>query len=616
MTTACLTGERLRQGPACVVDFAETGPPRLFVSPVQQCFAWSPDQVIPLLKKAERWSHAGLWVVLAVGYEAAAAFDLPVVAGQGQETPLAWCGGFQNFQLFHYPPVAENNDLPGVTVVPALSQEGYQSRLRQIQEALLAGESYQVNFTLPHTVEGLAAEESFLRVQAAGRYPYAAWLSLPVPQGGAWKVASFSPELFLARKGNRLISAPIKGTRGRGASVQEEIHLRQELTTSPKEQAEHIMIVDMVRNDLGRVCRTGSVQVERLKELRIFESLLHLETRVEGEMKVGVGLAELFTALFPAASVTGAPKHRTMHWIAQLETAPRGLYTGTIGLLEPGGDFTLNVAIRTLEWPGQEQAVLGLGGGIVADSHWQREWQELAEKAAFLTRPPTSFHLFETLLWQGEPGYLWLEEHLQRLSASARQLAFPLDVERAREALFSTPLSGPCVVRLALHGDGSFTVQLRPAPQEKSLIRVRLSPILSDRLSYLTRHKTSRRRFLDSALETALQDGMDDMLFFNGDGHLTSGAIRAILIRHHHCWLAPALSCGILPSIWRKHLVQQLVIQETEITLQVLLEADEILMGNSVRRSQSVVSIEDSEGKVVWKAKSRNDATPRNQSLF
>ncbi|MBF0613224.1 MAG: aminotransferase class IV, partial [Magnetococcales bacterium] len=270
---------------------------------------------------------------------------------------------------------------------------------------------------------------------------------------------------------------------------------------------------------------------------------------------------------------------------------------GTIGLLEPGGDFTLNVAIRTLEWPGEERAVLGLGGGIVADSHWQREWRELAEKAAFLTRPPTSFHLFETLLWQGEPGYLWLEEHLQRLSSSANQLAFPLDVERAREALFSIPLSEPCVVRLALHGDGRLSVETRPLPNPQTTLQVQLAPLALDRLSHLFTHKTNRRIILDELLQQSVGQ---EVLFLNGDGHVACGAIRAVIACIHGRWIAPPLRCGILPSIWRQKTLQQVGGFEEEISLSQLLQASEILMGNSVRGSQPVERLLGLQQEVLW----------------
>ncbi|MBF0342520.1 MAG: anthranilate synthase component I family protein, partial [Magnetococcales bacterium] len=372
-----LTPARLREGICLVVDFPELGTPLLFRNPARLLEARRPEQVLPVIREAEAAARAGLWVGGFLAYEAAAAFDLPVCAPPaGTDPPLAW------FALFAAPPVAalypaSPSPAPFLTPpLPGISRERFEDDLAVIAERIRAGESYQVNYTLEARLPEVAdPAELFLLLQQRHRFPRAMWI-----QGEGWCVASFSPEGFLERRGATLVTAPIKGTRPRSGEPSRDRRLARELELSEKDQAEHIMIVDMARNDLGRICCPGSVGVESLAARRSFSTVHHLETRVTGKLRPGVDLAEILAAMFPPASITGAPKRRTMEIIRALEQRPRGVYTGVMGLLTPDDTCWLNVAIRTVVQSGQEKCRIGLGGGVVADSLPKAEWNEVADK--------------------------------------------------------------------------------------------------------------------------------------------------------------------------------------------------------------------------------------------
>ncbi|MBF0624424.1 MAG: anthranilate synthase component I family protein, partial [Magnetococcales bacterium] len=348
---ALIRPAQLREGPCLVADFPELGRPCFFRDPQRQWIAWQPRELPEVLAAAERAARAGAWVGGFLTYEAAAAFDLPAVAG-GQGLPLAWFAAFGAPRELLWP--ADSPPLTGAPL-PEIDPHRYRADLERIRAWIGAGDTYQVNYTLdarlPDAIDPAAL---FLHLQPRHRHPYGAWIHCrPGPAGPPLDIASFSPELFLARRQGCLISAPIKGTRPRGCTVEQDAALGRELLASAKDRAEHVMIVDMVRNDLGRVCRTGSIRVPHLMELRSFPTVHHLETRVRGAVAPGMSLEEILGALFPAASITGAPKHRTMAIIRTLEQRPRGLYTGSIGIIRPGGDCIFNVAIRTVVRVGQ-----------------------------------------------------------------------------------------------------------------------------------------------------------------------------------------------------------------------------------------------------------------------
>jgi para-aminobenzoate synthetase/4-amino-4-deoxychorismate lyase len=349
-----------------------------FDSPSQTFCATRLEEVIPLLETAEAEARAGSYVIVLLSYEAAPAFDSVLKTHDLKSFPLAWATVFRDsIPRVDEPP--RNYRVDGWT--PQIEQAEYNSAIALIHELISAGDTYQVNYTFPmnSTFEGdsFSWYRDLCRVQGT---QYSAFLNL-----GRYQVLSLSPELFFARTGHQVVTRPMKGTVKRGHTAAEDEELATWLRNSAKDRAENVMIVDLLRNDLGKVSSTGSVQVLDLFNLERFETVWQMTSTVKSTLREGVGLADLMGALFPCGSITGAPKIRTMQIIKQLERFPRGVYTGTIGLLRPGGDCTFNVAIRTVVVDSQTgTATYNVGGGITWDSTAEREYEECLVKSRFL----------------------------------------------------------------------------------------------------------------------------------------------------------------------------------------------------------------------------------------
>ncbi|MBF0296825.1 MAG: bifunctional anthranilate synthase component I family protein/class IV aminotransferase [Magnetococcales bacterium] len=587
----------VREGVCLLVDFPELGSPLVFTQPHAILEARTSDEVVPLLREVERAVGEGAWVGGFLAYEAAAAFGLPVLA-PADDFPLAWFAFFTNTKPFVYPSLDVTSPLP--TLMPLLTRERYRSDLARIAERIAAGDTYQVNYTLEARAEGdFDPLRLFLRLQCAHRFPRAMWIETP-----AWRIASLSPETFLVRQGDRLMTAPIKGTRPRGGTPEEDLALGRLLEGSEKERAEHVMIVDMARHDLGKIGRIGSVRAGALMERRLFSTVQHLESRVEGRLSSGIGLSEIMAAMFPAASITGAPKWRTMEIIRDLERRPRGVYTGCMGILQPGGSFWFNVAIRTLVWRGEGR--LGLGGGVVADSRPEREWEEIVEKGRFVERTPDFFALIETFL-VGEGGEVfWLARHLARMAFSAGVLGFPWDrlvVERlVVHRVGQWRLEGvlPCVGRLSLAHDGSLELTRRSVVPWSEGLRVCIADWHPDPRDPLLGHKTTRRREYDLLLDRARCMGYDEVLFVTAGGVVTEGAISALLVELDGRWYVSPVGWGVLPSLWRADVMERCGAEERSLTLADLAHARAIWLGNAVRGSGRVVRLEGSDGELIF----------------
>ncbi len=534
-------------------------------------------------------AEAGAWVGGFLAYEAAAAFQLPVL--DAGEWPLCWFAAFSSVEATTFPHPDTVGKLEGRRLLPLIEQERYRQDIKRILAYIRDGDTYQVNHTIRARLDDdFDLATLFLALQPQHRFPYAAWLNT-----GEETIAAFSPELLLEKRGSKVVTAPIKGTRPRADDHEADRAMGEELQGCQKDLAGHEMIVDMARNDLGRICAVGSIAAPHLFELRRFSTVHHLESRVGGELRSGVGLDAVMAAMFPAASITGAPKRRTMEIIKELEHGQRGIYTGSLGLIEPGGDYTFNVAIRTVS---RNLAIgenrIGLGGGIVADSQADAEWAEIESKGVFLTRMPEPFGLIETFLMDASGKIPLLGAHLSRLGESARRLGFACDTvniekrilgEAARLAA-AGPL--PLVMRLQLEVDGRMQLSSRKyvAPPER--LRVRIAPQRMDRHDVLLRHKTTRRQDFDHHLRQAKDEGYDDVLFLNNLGLVTEGAIRAIAVRIGECWLVPPVSDGLLPSVWRTGRMAALGAVEQSLTLDDLRRADEIVMGNAVSGGRPV----------------------------
>lgn len=588
-----VTSERLNSKVCCLTSFPELMDGSFFLSePTQLFIAHSFPEVSVVLEQAEAKARSGSWVAGFITYEAAGSFGLPVCWDKGEKKrPLVWLATFSKVNralLANFQKIPTQGSIVGYDS----DSIKYSDDLTKIQQSIERGDTYQVNHTVLAKISACDPGELFLRLQGLHRFPYGVFLNT-----GEARIASFSPELFVFVSGRTITTAPIKGTRRRVLDVVEDAKLAWELEHSSKDRAEHVMIVDMARNDLGKICELGSVGCRHLMERRSFSSIHHLETRVTGRLTQNVGLCEVMAALFPAASITGAPKKRTMAIIGEREQRARGLYTGSMGVMTPSGcHWGFNVAIRTLYWSGEESGTMGLGGGIVADSKVKDEWQELADKGRFLSDFPEPFGLIETCLVDDNGMIPRLPQHLVRLSRSASLLGISCDVGDIRAALSERAKlchPSPRVLRLELHPDGSFTIVERDFIPVFSPVQVWVAPVRMDRLDYLLRHKTTRRKIFNFYHDLARKRGFSDALFVNNVGHVTEGAIRAIAVRLREGWVVPPVLDGLLPSLWREEFIARYDVREQSITLKDLESALEIRMGNAVTGEVIVEKIDD-----------------------
>ncbi len=576
----------------------------LLREPEQTVSTHEPAQVPDLLDLAERWQRAGSFVVACVGYEAGAAFDLPNHP-PAEDAPLAWFGAYPaaNVARFDAGTLPRSDDLPELSdaqVTLSVSEGEYLDAIARIKALIAAGDTYQVNFTCRASFEARVDPAAyFLAMLRSHPVPYAAFVNL-----GESQVLSLSPELFLSRRGDVLVSKPMKGTRARGRTLDEDAALARELVSAAKDRAENLMIADMVRNDLGRVCRVGSVRVPALFEAEKYRSLWQMTSTVTGEVRGDASLGEIFAATFPGASITGAPKRRTMEIIRELEPDPRGVYCGALGLLMPGGDFTLNLPIRTLVHR-DGRFVLGIGAGIVADSQARAEYDETLLKSRFAFRLEPDLRLFETILLDEAGQFTFLDAHLTRLARSAQYWDFACDpgAIRARLEAFARETEAPAVVRLELAADGSVELHPRPAPAPLAEpIRVALSPLRTDASDRLLLHKTTRRALYDEERARLARRGFDEVIFANTDGKLTEGAIASIFVRIAGHWLTPPITDGLLPGVWREEFIARTGAEERSITPGELLDAGEVVVGNSVRGALRVGEIADAvSGETLWR---------------
>ena len=455
-------------------------------------------------------------------------------------------------------------------VQTAISEEDYQIAVARIQHYIAEGDCYQVNYTLPLNFSWYGSPLGlYARLRQQQPVRYGGFVG-DATQG----IVSLSPELFLERRGEHLLTRPMKGTAPRSVAA-------ETLRTSLKDRAENLMIVDLLRNDLGRVAENGSVSVDGLFEIEEYPTVWQMVSTVSA--RVGQrNLAEILAALFPCGSIAGAPKIRAMQIAAELEEGERGLYTGALGWLAPDGDFRLNVAIRTLELAADGSGRMGIGSGIIADSESAAEWQECLLKAGFLRNCDPGLQLIETLRRENGSYPMW-PGHLCRLRRSAHWLGFPLDEQRLFRELGRQPASGVWRVRLILNKAGNVEVQAFALDASPPVLRqARLADARIDSRDPLRQHKTTSRRLYDEALRDLPADSpIFDMIFLNERGEVAEGARSTVFVERDGVLLTPPLASGALPGVLRAHLLAEGKAREA-----VLFPADlegGFLLGNALR---------------------------------
>lgn len=502
-------------------------------------------------------------------------------------------------------------------LVPDVTQKEFDQAISRIQDYIAAGDTYQINYTYRWRFQAYGLPlDLYARLRARQPVPYGALIACP--DGSS--VLSLSPELFVRHEQGRLTAQPMKGTAPASGDSSIDAERAQALAADEKNRAENLMIVDLLRNDLGKIARLGTVSVPRLFEVSRFSSVLQMTSTVEAECDEVLNLTQIFQALFPCGSITGAPKRRTMQIVRELEAAPRQLYTGAIGWFEPApahrrlGDFCMSVPIRTLllDAPsttartlGIRDGQLGVGAGIVYDSVAQDEYAECRLKAGFLLKLAPEFSLIETMRATREHGIPLLELHLARLSNSASYFGIPCDVEAIRTylekelALFE--VGRVMRVRLLLAPDGNFTLTKAELPKISEIVAVLLAEDVVDQADLFLRHKTTQREQYDAAIRAAEAQGAFDQLFFNQYGELTEGARSSVLLRFGREWFTPPLDCGVLPGVMRQQILAdpKWACRERIITREDLFSADEIVLCNALRG--------------VLKAVLRMDPTYKNQ---
>jgi len=569
----------------------------LFLEPVSVIQAARLDDVEGSLLLLDSALKDGYYAAGFLSYEAGYALENTLPRDRTPDIPFLWFGVYSA-------PLQVPRKAPGAPVRPkkkrpsdqsastpeftaTVSEDEYFDAVGTIREYIAAGDTYQVNYTFRlrfPVIESLTAlYERLRRMQSV---PYSAFLNT-----GSHTILSLSPELFFRRDGAKVVLRPMKGTAPRGRTLSEDKDYRSWLEQSEKNRAENLMIVDLLRNDLGKLARPGSVRVKRFFDIERYETVFQATSTIEGLLRKEITDGDIIRSFFPSGSVTGAPKIRTMQIIHELEREPRGLYTGAIGYISPHRKAVFNVAIRTVVVDQKtRRAEYGVGSGIVHDSGTQDEYNECLLKAKFLHENPNEFSLFETIRW--DPGKRWshLQLHLRRLKSSAEYFGFPFSrqsflaaVRKLEKALSSR--RRPMRVRLLLERNGSIRTDVAPLEELKDPVLIGLSatPVNpADRFLY---HKTTNRKLYDSALEIAEQKGLFDMIFRNQQGEITEGARSNIVLRIDHQFVTPPLMSGVLAGTYREYLIRgkKWHLKEKILYPDDILSADEIFVCNALR---------------------------------
>jgi para-aminobenzoate synthetase/4-amino-4-deoxychorismate lyase len=561
-----------------------------FDAPQQTLVAHSPDQLKPLLDSVAALSQQGFWCVGYVRYEAAPAFDaaLKVHAADG---PLAWFGVYA--QALPWPDdEADADDATRVQWQSGLRRADFDTTMNHIHQAIAAGDVYQVNYTAPlHGTFSGDGPTLFKRLHRAQPQGYAVYID-----SGFEQVLSVSPELFFDWKNDQLLTRPMKGTAPRGDSADQDKTLAEALATSPKERAENVMIVDLLRNDVSRVAQPHSVKVPQLFTVQTLPTVLQMVSDVTAVTRPDIGLSDVFGALFPCGSVTGAPKVQAMRMIQALEPTPRGIYCGAIGVVRPGGHATFNVAIRTVTLRGA-QATCGIGSGITFDATPEAEWREWRIKRGFLERASESFQLLETL--RLENGIFHnLEAHLARLQRAAVHFGFPFDQAVIANAVKQSMApefmdchvadatcnddSSAWRIRLLLDDQGRAHAQAFALPPSPSPVRLQLADRpFDDAHSEFTRFKTTHRTHYE-AFSPTVPDVFDTLLY-NDAGELTECTRGNIALLLDHRWVTPPLRCGLLDGVGREMALKDGRVVEAVVRVDDLPRAQALAFINSLR---------------------------------
>ncbi|MEZ7636796.1 aminodeoxychorismate synthase component I [Streptococcus sp. 27098_8_70] len=558
-----------------VIDFRALGERYTFTQPIRELKTRDLSEVANLLAQVESYQVQGYYVVGYVSYEAAPAFEekLAVHKAPLLAEYLLYFTVHDRVETSPIPLTYEDVALPSKWQ-ELTSAENYEKAIAQIHHHLRQGDTYQVNYTV-QLKQDLSAN------------PFAIYNRMVVEQEAGYNayvehdemaVISMSPELFFEQNDRELTTRPMKGTTQRGLTDQEDLAQASWLEQDPKNRSENMMIVDLLRNDMNRISEVGSEHVERLCQVEQYSTVWQMTSTIKSQLREDVDLVEIFRSLFPCGSITGAPKIATMEIIKNLEPQPRGVYCGTIGLLLPNGRRIFNVAIRTIQLH-QGKAIYGVGGGITWDSTWESEYREVHQKAAVLYRKQARFKLIST----GKISQKQLQfedQHLERLTKASRYFAYPLDPKKLRQKIEEEcqvcDVNQDYRLRIGLSKSGEIELSRQIlAPLSPSFCKARLCLQEADLNQSFTYFKTTHRPHLSL--------GEQEIIYHNVVGELLETSIGNLVLKINGKLYTPPISLGILPGIYRQHLLERGQVEEKVLTLADLNQAEAIYGCNAVR---------------------------------
>ncbi len=580
----------------------------LFLRPQRVVSTFKIDKIKDCFTELDEALKQGYYVAGFLSYEAGEAFEARLRHKAAYDFPLLWFGIYQEPLIYNHrkedfeikkialPKDHKQKNYLLKNIRPNISQPSYTQAIRKIRNLIAQGLTYQVNYTfkLKFSFSG-SPEALYFDLRNKQSVSYSAFIKAgPVTTrcngAGPHYILSFSPELFFRKRKQTILARPMKGTIRRGRDSKEDSENKRQLESCLKNRSENVMIVDLLRNDLGRISRTGSVRVPRLFNVERYETLFQMTSDIQSRLKADCSDFDIFSHIFPSGSVTGAPKIKTIEIIKQLEKEPRNVYTGSIGLFSPKGCGAFNVAIRTLLIDSKKRiGEMGVGSGIVYDSGPKQEFAECRLKANFLVKSSEEFQLIETMLWRPNKGYLLLNAHLKRLENSARYFGFLYKRQEILAALARRQESfknNPYRVRLLLAKDGEIKL-------ESSLFNFSLS---NEPRAYFSAkrtkiynpflyHKTTNRKIYDQQYQRCRRLGFYDVIFTNEKGEVTEGAISNIVIRKDGTLYTPPITSGLLNGVYREYLLdsKKYIVKEKVLFKKDLLCADEVYLSNSVR---------------------------------
>ena len=591
----------------------------IFTNPLNVIVCYKPAEIRNAFGEVEQYLNSNYYAAGFFSYEMGYAFEDLYKTKKSYRFPLIWLGIFKSPIVFDHQTnkFLDNNHLPFCRSTERkkkdqpryqisnlklnVSQKSYFNSISKIKKLLKQGDTYEVNYTMKYKFDFRGSPYRLYQDLGSNQsVAYSAFIKTE-----DFKVLSFSPELFFRKKGRSIQTRPMKGTIRRGSNLSEDALNRDRLSQDEKNNAENLMIVDLFRNDLGRISEMNSVRVKDIFCVEKYETLFQMTSTIKSILKRDIGYYGLFKALFPSGSVTGAPKIRTMQIIKEVEKEARGVYTGAIGLFKPDAEAVFNVAIRTILLQGIK-GEMGVGSGIVYDSHPQKEYEECLLKANFLTSRQKEFQLIETMLWLANKGFFLFDSHLRRLKASAEYFDFCYDEKHLNKALsqikkrFKPNFSYRVRVLLFKNGDISITYRRLTSSPTRNLRRfIALSERRTNSRDVFLYHKTTQRRLYDDEYKKYRKSGYYDVLFRNERDEITEGAVSNIFIKAKGKYYTPPVICGLLNGVYRRYLLDKnRNVKEKVLTLEDIQNAEEIYLVNSVRGMVRVYPVKSAKGGI------------------